>query len=76
MYASEVCNKSVCEHELRDAHNSRITTNKIGEIYAKSVKIGQSGLTNRIIRFCQAKPIKLEHPVYKTRTSDFSDSTY
>jgi hypothetical protein len=37
----------VGEHELCDAQDRRITTNKIGEIYAKSAKIRQSGLTNR-----------------------------
>jgi hypothetical protein len=61
----------VREHELCDAHDGRITTNKIGETYAKSVKTGQSGLINWIIQFCQAKPIKPEHPVYKTETSSF-----
>jgi hypothetical protein len=52
---------------------------KFGETYAKSVKTKQSGLENRIIRFgkpnhpvLSAKPQKPEHPVSKTRTSDFS----
>jgi hypothetical protein len=72
MYASDMCNNLYVRHKLCDAHDRRITINKIEETYAKPVKTGQSDLTNRTIRFCQAKPIKLEHLVYKTRTSDFS----
>jgi hypothetical protein len=71
MYASDMCNNFERKQVLRDAQKKRITTNKIGETYAKSVKIGQSCLTNQTIQFCQAKPIKPEHPVYKTRTFGF-----
>jgi hypothetical protein len=70
--ASDRCNKCVCEHVLHDAHDKRFTIIKIGEIYALSAKTEQSSLANRTIQFCQAKPPKLEHPIYKTGTSDFS----
>jgi hypothetical protein len=40
IYASERCNKYVCEEVLRDAHDKRITTIKTREAYALSAKIG------------------------------------
>jgi hypothetical protein len=71
MYAFEECNKSMCKHVICDAHNKRIITNKIRETYAMSIKTGQSGLGNRIIRFCQQNHkkwnirfIKLDSPVF------------
>jgi hypothetical protein len=54
IYASDMCNNFVCEHELRDAHDRRITTNRL-EKHMLSL----------------AKPVKLEHPVYKTGTFGF-----
>jgi hypothetical protein len=39
----------VCEHELRDAHDRRITTNKIRETYVKSAKTRWPGLANQAI---------------------------
>jgi hypothetical protein len=39
MYASDMSNNWVSEHELCDPHGRRITTNKIAETYAKSVKL-------------------------------------
>jgi hypothetical protein len=68
IYASDMCNNFERKQVLRDAHDKRIITSKIGETYAKSAKT-QYGLANRTIWFCQAKPIKLEPPF-------FSDSTY
>jgi hypothetical protein len=62
----------VSEHVICDAHNGRITTNKIRVTYTESAKTGQFDLVNQTIRFCQAKPTKPEHPIYKTGTSDFS----
>jgi hypothetical protein len=43
MYASERCNKSMCEQVIRDAHDKRITSIKAGETYALSIKTGQPG---------------------------------
>jgi hypothetical protein len=43
---------SVCEHVLHDTYEKKITTIKVGETYAMSVKIGQSSLANRTIQFC------------------------
>jgi hypothetical protein len=40
---------SVCGHVLCDAYDKKITTIKVGETYAMSVKTGQSGLANRTI---------------------------
>jgi hypothetical protein len=59
---------------------------KFREIYAKSVKTGQSDLRNRIIQFqnrtvrfgkpdhpiLSAKPQKPKHLIFKTGTSSFS----
>jgi hypothetical protein len=42
MYAFDMSNNWVWEHELCDAHDRRITINKIEETYAKSAKTGQS----------------------------------
>jgi hypothetical protein len=72
MYASEVWNKSVCEHELCDAHDRRITTNKIWRnichVYQnRTVRFGK--LNHSVL---SAKPQKPEYPVSKTRTSGFS----
>jgi hypothetical protein len=66
-YEQPMC---VSEYVLRDAHNRRIITNKIVETYTESIKIRQSSLTNRTIRFG-----KLDHPILsgktnKTETSD------
>jgi hypothetical protein len=65
-YEQPMC---VSEYVLRDAHDRRITTNKIVQTYTESAKIGQSGLKNRTIQFG-----KLDHPILlgktnKTRTS-------
>jgi hypothetical protein len=49
MYASVRCNKCVCEHVLRDAHDKGITIIKIGETYALSAKTKESSLENWII---------------------------
>jgi hypothetical protein len=49
MYASDMSNNWVSEHELCDPHGRRITTNKIAETYAKSAKTGQSSLANQTI---------------------------
>jgi hypothetical protein len=40
MYASNMCNNFERKQVLRDAQEKRITTNKTGETYGKSVKIG------------------------------------
>jgi hypothetical protein len=39
MYASNMCNNFERKQVLRDAQEKRITTNKTGETYGKSVKI-------------------------------------
>jgi hypothetical protein len=66
----------VREHELCDAYDRRITINKIEETYAKSIKTGQSGLANQTIQFCQAKPLKPKHPIYKSEHPIFLNSAY
>jgi hypothetical protein len=66
----------VSEHVIRDAHNGRITINKIRVTHTKSAKTRQFDLVNQTIRFCQAKPTKPEHPIYKTGTSMFPNSAY
>jgi hypothetical protein len=73
IYTSDKCNNFVCVNIYYVMHITGGSQQiKFRETYAKSTKTRQSSLANRTIQFCQARPTKPEHPVYKTGTSGFS----
>jgi hypothetical protein len=72
IYASEWCNKCVCEHVLHDAHDKIFTTIKAREAYVLFAKTGQSGLTNRNIQFFQTDYI--EKKTYITQSMHLTNT--